>query len=90
MKGKFLMKSYNEKIKEYNNEINNINFHYEKNEKINSLKNEIKKELNKKMEYMEFIEINERCNNVNKINKYAISILNLQQDVFEKMKKILD
>ena len=39
---------------------------------------------------MEFIEINERCNNVNKINKYAISILNLQQDIFEKMKKILD
>ena len=89
MEGKFLMQSYNEKIKEYNNEINNINFHYEKKEKINSLKNEIEKELNKKMEYMEFIEINERCNNVNKINKYAISILNLLQDVFEKMKKIL-
>ena len=90
MEGKFLMQSYNEKIKEYNNEINNINFHYEKKEKINSLKNEIEKELNKKMECMEFIEKNERCHDVNKINEYAVSILNLQQDVYDKMKKILD
>ena len=90
MEGKFLMKSYNEKIKEYNNEINNINFHSEKNEKINSLKNEIEKELNDKMVCMEYIEKNERCEDVNKINEYAVSILNLQQDVFEKMKKILD
>ena len=90
MEGKFLMQSYNEKIKEYNNEINNINFHYEKNEKINSLKNEIEKELNNKMKCMEYIEKNERCDDVNKINEYAVSILNLQQNVFEKMKKILD
>ena len=90
MEGKFLMQSYNEKIKEYNNEINNINFHFEKNEKINSLKNEIEKELNNKMKCMEYIEKNERCDDVNKINEYAVSILNLQQNVFEKMKKILD
>ena len=90
MEGKFLMQSYNEKIKEYNNEINNINFHYEKNEKINSLKNEIEKELNNKMKCMEYIEKNERCDDVNKINEYAVSILNLQQDVYDKMKKILD
>ena len=90
MEGKFLMKSYNEKIKEYNNEINNINFRSEKNEKINSLKNEIEKELNDKMVCMEYIEKKERCDDVNKINEYAVSILNLQQDVYDKMKKILD
>ena len=42
------------------------------------------------MKCMEYIEKNERCDDVNKINEYAVSILNLQQNVFEKMKKILD
>ena len=89
LEGKYLIEMYNEKINEYINETN-VNFINEKNEKINSLKNEIKKEINIKMDCQVEIEENERCNEINQINKYSNYILNIQNDVYEEMNKILN
>ena len=89
LEGKYLIEMYNEKINEYINETS-VNFINEKNEKINSLKNEIKKEINIKMDCQVEIEENERCNEINQINKYSNYILNIQNDVYEEMNKILN